>query len=403
MGIHKNSWKSTLAAGTIYLCVNNTLCVEAASAQSYTDRAVASINTLNGYWYNVRAGVWDDAWWNSGNALTTLADFALLRLAEANKLNIGGYMRNTFIKAQNTNVQTFKTRARNGMVTSTYCLEYNNSCMAKREFLGTLGYRDFINDYYDDEGWWALGLIRSFDVSRDRKYLNAAIRIFNDMQTGRGTPCGGGIYWNKERKYVNAISNELYLSVAASLARRLPRNKTMERIAIDQWNWFEKSGMINSEHLINDGLDGNCKNNGLQTWSYNQGVVLGGLAELFRLTHDPGYVDKAVLIARAAIGSLSNSQGIFVETDKCELRPGNCGRDGQQFKGIFVRNLGYLNEVAPHQEFKDFILRNAESIWNNDRDDQNRLGVAWTGPYVAATGPTHSSALDVLVAAIAVA
>ncbi|KAG5980478.1 hypothetical protein E4U55_003991 [Claviceps digitariae] len=402
MGFRRNSWKSILAAGAMYLSAN-TSGAEAASAQVYTDSAIASINALNGYWYNVRTGVWDDAWWNSGNALTTLADFALLRLAEANKLNIGGYLRNTFVQAQKANVQTIKARARNGTIASRYCLDHNHGCMAKREFLETRGFHDFINDFYDDEGWWALGLIRSFDVSRDRNYLNAALHIFNDMQTGRGTPCGGGIFWSKERKYVNAITNELYLSVAASLARRLPQNKTMGSIAIDQWNWFEKSGMINSDYLINDGLDEHCKNNRLQTWSYNQGVVLGGLAELFRLTGDVGYVEKAVRIARAAIKSLSNSQGIFVETDKCELRPGNCGRDGQQFKGIFVRNLGYLNEVAPHQEFKDFILRNADSIWKNDRDGQNRLGVAWTGPYVAATVPTQSSALDVLVAAIAVA
>ncbi|KAG5953718.1 hypothetical protein E4U53_003510 [Claviceps sorghi] len=402
MGLGDNGFKSILAAGIICLSVN-TLCAGAVSAQSYTDQAIASINALNGYWYNAGTGVWDDAWWNSGNALTTLADFASVRLAEANKLNVGGYLRNTFVQAQRANVRSIKTRAGDGMVASTYCLNFNKGCMAKREFRARRGFQDFINEFYDDEGWWALGLIRSYDVSRDRDYLNAAVRIFNDMQTGRGTPCGGGIYWNKERKYVNAIANELYLSVAASLARRLPQNKTMERVAIDQWNWFEKSGMINSDHLVNDGLDQRCKNNGLQTWSYNQGVVLGGLAELFRLTGDRKYVNKAVAIARAAIKALSDSQGIFVETDKCELRPGNCGRDGQQFKGIFVRNLGYLNEVAPHSEFKNFILRNADSIWNKDRDGQNRLGVAWTGPYVAATGPTQSSALDVLVAAIAVA
>ncbi|KAG6239822.1 hypothetical protein E4U25_000260 [Claviceps purpurea] len=395
-------WKSILAAGTIYLSAN-TLGAEAASAQSYTDNAIASIEALNGYWYNIRTGLWDNAWWNSGNALTTLADFASLRTDEANKLNIGGYMRNTFVQAQKTNVQTFKAMAKNGMVTSTNCLSSDHGCMAKRVFLGKRGFNRFINEYYDDEGWWALGLIHAFDVSRERDYINAAVNIFHDMQTGQGTPCKGGVYWNKDRKYVSAIANELYLSVAASLARRMPHNKTLERIAIDQWNWFERSGMINTDHLINDGLDGQCRNNHLQTWSYNQGVVLGGLAELYRLTGHRIYIDKAVTIARAAIKALSNSQGILVETDKCELRPGNCGKDGQQFKGVFVRNLGYLNKVAPRPEFRDFILRNADSIWRHNRDKQNRLGVAWTGPHVAATGSTQSSALDVLVAAIAVA
>ena len=265
------------------------------------------------------------------------------------------------------------------------------------------GFTQFVNEYYDDEGWWALGLIRSYDVSANKEYLEAAIRVFDDMQTGTGTPCNGGIYWNKDRKYVNAISNELYLAVAASLARRAPRNDTYRMIAVNQWNWFEGSGMINAHNLINDGLGGDCKNNGLQTWSYNQGVVLGGLVELFQLTLDTKYIEKATNIATAAITALSDRNGILTETDKCELAPSHCGSDGQQFKGVFIRNLRYLYDLAPSQTFKNFILHNADSIWKNNRNENNLLGVAWGGQYFKATVATQSSALDALVAAIAVA
>ncbi|OAQ69023.1 glycosyl hydrolase [Pochonia chlamydosporia 170] len=379
------------------------IAVEAASAQTYTNNAVLGIKALNANWYNVRTGIWDNAWWNSANALTTLADFAAVRLDEANKLNIGGYMRNTFVQAQKTNVQTVKNFDTGGMVSSVYCLDNSDGCLAKRDFLGKRGFDDFLNEFYDDEGWWALAWLKSYDVAGDKEYLQAAIDIFKDMQTGRDTNCGGGIWWSKKKTYVASIANELYLSVAASLARRVPQNSTYKKIAIDQWNWFEKTGLINSKKLINDGLTNpGCKNNGLQTWSYNQGVILGGLAELFRLTGDLKYIEKAMPIAEAAIKTLSVN-GTLVETDKCELRTGHCGRDGQQFKGIFIRNLRYLNDVAPKQEFKDFIKRNADSIWAKDRNNENLLGVAWTGPYIAATGPSHSSALDAIVAAVAVA
>jgi predicted alpha-1,6-mannanase (GH76 family) len=333
--------------------------------------------------------------------LTTLADFTALRLDEANKLNVGGYMRNTFNQAQKTNVQTVKTVDKFGMVSSVYCLDNSSGCMAKRAFLDKRGFDDFINEFYDDEGWWALAWIKSYDVSGDKEYLQAAKDIFNDMKKGGGTPCGGGIFWNKDRKYVNAIANELYLSVAASLARRVPDDKSYKDIAVAQWNWFENSGMIDKDNMINDGLNGACKNNGFQKWSYNQGVVLGGLADLFLLTGDAKYIQKAVPIAQAAIKTLSEN-GTLVEFDKCEARAGNCGKDGQQFKGVFIRNLRYLNDVAPHQEFKDYIIHNADSIWANDRSADNHLGVAWKGPYIEATGPSHSSALDALVAAVAV-
>ncbi|KFA61958.1 hypothetical protein S40285_02811 [Stachybotrys chlorohalonatus IBT 40285] len=395
-------WGS-LVTRAVYLMSVNPDEVRAAGPEEYTEHARIAIEELNAQWYNVQTGIWDDAWWNSANTLTTLAEFALLRHDEANALNIGGYMRNTFIQAQHTNVQTLKTLDTFGMTTSTYCLNSGGGCVAKRGFLGKRGFDDFINEFYDDEGWWALGLIRSFDVTGDQDYLNAAVDIFTDMQTGLGGPCNGGIYWNKDRQYVNAITNELYLFVAASLANRIPENPSYLEIARNQWAWFDQSGMINSENLINDGLDNQCRNNGLQTWSYNQGVILGGLVELSRATGNRRLLDRATVIAKAAIDHLTNEAGVVVETDECELRTGNCGRDGQQFKGIFVRNLRYLHEAAPDPQFQELIVKNADVIWANDRNDQNQLGVAWNGPFVLATGNSHSSALDAIVAAIAVA
>ena len=90
--------------------------------------------------------------------------------------------------------------------------------------------------------------------------------------------------------------------------------------------------MINDNNLINDGLDinsdGSCTNNGDTVWSYNQGVVLGGLVELSKATGDSEYLSEATSIAEAAIEALSED-GILHES--CE--PNDCGGDGSQFKG----------------------------------------------------------------------
>lgn len=397
--LHDFSWGGLVARASLASSVQP----RATDAQTYVDRAYAGIDRLNADWYNAATGIWDNAWWNSANALTTLADFTTLRLDEANELNIGGFMRTTFNNAQKTQVQTIKTMNQ-GLVSSTYCIELDSGCMAKRDFIGKRGFDDFENDYYDDEGWWALAWIRSYDAAGDQEYLDMAVSIFQDMRTASGSDCSVGVYWSKDREYVNAITNELYLTVAASLARRVSeKSSTYLDIAKKHWDWFSQSGIINDDDLVNDGLDSKCKNNGLQTWSYNQGVILGGLVELHLATGDNFYLVSATKIAKAAIKALANDDGILVETDDCELSDTHCGTDGQQFKGVFIRNLRYLHEVAPQDSFKSFIIKNADSIWKNDRSKNDRLGVAWTGPYVDATGPSHSSALDAIVAAIAVA
>ncbi|KAJ2970854.1 hypothetical protein NQ176_g7982 [Zarea fungicola] len=373
---------------------------------NYGLNAKYGVKSLNNNWYNTTSGLWGKLWWNSGNALTTISDFARVSPVHSLPINPFGIIENTFNQAQHLDIQTYKfIDAGNGGITeSQYCINGTGSCTSKRH--GNLvkrGFKNFLNDYYDDEGWWALALIRAYDVTYNNKYLEAAVTVFKDMQTGLGGPCNGGIYWSKDRTYVNAIANELYLSVAASLANRIPGNSQYRTIAQDQWSWFSNSGMINSENLINDGLDGSCKNNGEATWSYNQGVILGGLVELARATGDRGLLARASKIAKAAIDKLSNRDGVLGEAGGCEYQPGRCGQDGQQFKGVFIRNLAYLYLASPDAQFKTFILTNANSVWQNDRQSSsNKLGVAWAGPYFEATSPSQSSALDALVAAITV-
>jgi predicted alpha-1,6-mannanase (GH76 family) len=258
----------------------------------------------------------------------------------------------------------------------------------------------FLNDYYDDEGWWALAWIGVYDLTHQRQYLQMAQSIFEDMTDGWDDKCSGGIWWSKERKYKNAIANELFLSVAAHLALRAKGNKQRARYldwAQREWGWFEASGMINSSHLINDGLDAKCGNNHQTTWSYNQGVILGGLSELYRKTHDKDLLLEADAIAGAVISSttLTDAQGIL--HDPCEP---DCGGDGTQFKRIFVRNLASLYKIAPSPRYKAFVILNANSIWKGMQAQQYNIGTTWTAPYGAANASTQSSGADVLVSAV---
>lgn len=188
------------------------------------------------------------------------------------------------------------------------------------------------------------------------------------------------------------------MDVAAHLANRAgSRSSYYLGIAKQQWKWFQASGMINAQHLINDGLnDTTCKNNGGAIWSYNQGVILGALSQLTKATGDQSYVATAKQIANAAIANLTDSNGIL--HDSCEPQ---CGADGDQFKGVFARNLQILQQQSPEQRYAAFLRTNANSIWANDRDDA-QLSVEWSGPYVQpANASTQSSAMDALVGALA--
>src|SRR5215470_11023953 len=106
--------------------------------------------------------------------------------------------------------------------------------------------------------------------------------------------------------------------------------------------------MINGSNLVNDGIDASCHNNGQTVWSYNQGVPLAGLAELYRATGDQTLLTRARQLADASTGDPAlNPNGIL--TEPCEAT--GCGADGPTFKGVYVRDLHALNAVLADRPY----------------------------------------------------
>jgi predicted alpha-1,6-mannanase (GH76 family) len=383
--------------------------------------AVLASDALLG-WYNQTSGLWQTtSWWNSANCITTLA--LLTELAPSVDYVTSRIWNNTFENAQKHNLfqERFTPDASklSGLSnTSTpgqhepTIRSFNNRNTYHKRPVRSIEKRamfrewvkdpkGFLNGFYDDEGWWALAWLDVYDVTKNKTHLTTAVDIFDDMvATGYNATCGG-IWWNKKRNYNAAISNELFLQVAARLANRAENSKYYLDWARRQWTWFQKSGLINEEWNINDGLDTQtCKNNNGIVWSYNQGVILGALAELAKADRNNTfyYLVPAKKIASAAIRKLADKDGILHDP-----REPNLGNDGNQFKGVFARNLHSLYDATREPWMKQFLVRNAENVWNKARNPKsNLLGPVWSGPYYSATAATQSSALDVLIAAAAV-
>jgi predicted alpha-1,6-mannanase (GH76 family) len=324
----------------------------------YRAWAVDAVDALQ-RWYNPRTGLWKAAgWWNSANALTALIQYSL-RTGERRYQPV---------------IETTFGRAR-------------------RVHPG------FSNEYYDDDGWWALAWIAAFDLTGEARYLDLARALFAGMAAGWDDACGGGLWWTRRKTYKNAIPNELFLLIAGRLHQRAGGAGDYLGWALREWQWFRASGLIGPAGLVNDGLTGDCLNNGRTTWTYNQGVIIGGLAVLYEITGDDAYLAQAEAIASAALRDLTVPPGILTEPG--ERQTERRDRDRPQFKGIFVRHLYELYQHRPRAGYRDFILANAISLWRNSRNRRNQVGLAWTGPFDRADAVRQTSALDVLNAAVA--
>ena len=128
------------------------------AAPAYLQQAFFGINALQS-WYTPDTGLYQTTgWWNSGNAITVLANYSRLDGTDA----YFPVFANTFQKGPLTNP-------------------------------------GFTDGYYDDDGWWALAWIDVYDLTKKPEYLATATSIFNTMTGAWDNTCGGGIWWKKDR------------------------------------------------------------------------------------------------------------------------------------------------------------------------------------------------------------
>lgn len=244
---------------------------------------------------------------------------------------------------------------------------------------------------YDDIGWAIAAYIRTggtmppADPQRS-SYFRDAAKISENVDRNAWTSfCGGGYCWQRDNchssshlPYKNAITNELGVFNIAELARYNVSTGGVAR-AEQIWQWLNNSGMIdNNTNLINDGLSSTCHNNGGTTWTYNQGVILGGLASLYSSTRDERYMNEATRLADATITRLVTSGGILNE-------PSIGDRDQQSFKGIFTTHLLRLTETPglateKRTQYTNFLQSNAATMLAKDKLPDGRFGATWQGP-----------------------
>ncbi|GAB3913803.1 hypothetical protein GCM10011575_19340 [Microlunatus endophyticus] len=300
------------------------------------------------------------SWWNSAVALETIGDY-MQRTGDKRYLP---QLENTFEKDQGT---------------------FPAGVLSGDPLLG-----NFTSRAIDDSEWWGLTWLQAYDLTHQKKYLDMSIKIADYVYGYWDTStCGGGVWWNAERTYKNAVTNGLWIRLTAELHNRIHGDRLWLSRSTTAWKWFVGSGMINSQGLVNDGLNDDCTNNGQTVYSYNQGLAIGAGLELWRATKNPEILATVRSLASAAMTSSAlTSNGIL--TESCDATDQTCDDNGKQFKGIFMRYWTDLVDTTHNPKYTAFLDRQAESIWNDDRDAANRLGTRWSGE----TSDDHPNVFD---------
>lgn len=200
--------------------------------------------------------------------------------------------------------------------------------------------------------------------------------------------------WNPRlNPYKNAITNELWIAASISMYQHFPgdnftapwlastvfpeKDPAHLAAAVEGHKWLMGINMTNSQGLFVDGYHidfrkpGNteCDVRDEMVYTYNQGVILTGLRELWSVSGASSYLQEGHGLIQAVISatgwSLQNNtpvddlgpfphngalppwhgigRGGILE-EQCDAS-GTCSQDGQTFKGIFFHHLSAFCET----------------------------------------------------------
>ncbi|GAA5991413.1 hypothetical protein JCM10908_003302 [Rhodotorula pacifica] len=274
-----------------------------------------------------------------------------------------------------------------------------------------------IDKYIDDQSWWAMFALRAHQAYPNTTWLNMVETINNNNSLYWDSTCGGGVLWLTYRPLIkNTITNGLYFSILTRLYR-YTGNTTHLDYAMNTLNWWLGWAFDADTGRVYDTVEAQwqgqypaseCARSGLETWTYNSGAFLFGLADLYYATGNTRVLDLGRSIAYAAIRDFvpDTSTGILVESCENDPPPGaglppGCQQDETVFKGILMLGMAELYVARPDPNIYNFINTQLLSNAFNNVDDTWLYGMWWGGPWnITTAGPkTQLNAICLISAA----
>lgn len=239
--------------------------------------------------------------------------------------------------------------------------------------------RGWRRNYFDDESWMALALIRASDQFGDPRYLSRARQLLDGIIADAWDTQScvvAGNYWDRAHTQKATAANAGPVIAAIRLSERTGETRYFDfaRQLYDAW----RAAMVDpTTYAVTDHVDCRTGQRVYYRFTYNEGLMIGAAVELYRVTQDPAFLEDA----RGMAGYLAE-----FETQPGATGPvlfdgtsARCTGDCAQFKGIGYRYLMALLAADPGNDRVQAILdASARSIWDVARDPARDLfGTDW--------------------------
>jgi predicted alpha-1,6-mannanase (GH76 family) len=240
--------------------------------------------------------------------------------------------------------------------------------------------RGWLNNLFDDQNWMTLALTRAYRLTGNPLYLARARAIFKDIMTHApdSTCCGpepGGLWWNREHSCKATCANAGAVISAARLYG-LTEDPSYLTFATRVYHYWLSHMVDPKTFQVADNIGPDGK---ILWWrfTYNEGLMIGASVELHRVTGSLVYLE----LARFITDFLLEHETVATPFGRVLADRAPCTGDCPAFKGVTVRYLAQLQQVAPRDEVADLLRASAASVWSAAKaKETDHFNNDWTVP-----------------------
>jgi predicted alpha-1,6-mannanase (GH76 family) len=251
-------------------------------------------------------------------------------------------------------------------------------------FYGAQDRRGWMRDYFDDEAWMALALLRADALIGDARYLARAVALAEDIRANAvdTSCCGrdrGGLWWDRAHTQKATAANAGAALLGARLYMRTG-DPTWLEFARTTFDWWRAHMTDPATGQVADHVD----RDGEKVWwrfTYNEGTMIGAAVAL----HRAAGLDSDLEEARRLAGFMLAHEVRPTAVGDVLFDGDGCAGDCEQFKGIAERYLAeLLAEDLGVPGVAALLAADAEAAWTVARDPETgEFAVDRNGPPTA--------------------
>ena len=267
---------------------------------------------------------------------------------------------------------------------------------------GSRGYHcvqwDQSERFHDDSDWVALGMMDSYDINHDMKFLEKGDMIWNYSMVScwDETFAGGGCWWkdypyegpaNDAQNTKNVANNGPATVLMLRLFLATGESKYLDD-AIKIYNWMIKT-LLASNNLMNDCIyrtakddnpNGETRINGYQA-PYTSGSVIHAASLLYQITGDESYLTTANNMAQAAYNKWFQTRYASPVLGRTVNLPGTGFGQGPDDHVIMLYGMREYYNLNPRtnlrylQAYEDALLNS----WGEMLNPTGLMDTGWKG------------------------